>query len=99
MCAYQGLRNLSFSENFVYVLNEWSLRCSIKSGTWNAFNIQSSANFQLLINVIEQQSANYMNCDYKYVVFISDTKFREGGREKYKYNESLSVKENQMKIK
>ena len=25
MCAYQGVRNVSFSENFAYVLNEWSL--------------------------------------------------------------------------
>ena len=24
-CAYQGVRNVSFSKNFVYVLNEWSL--------------------------------------------------------------------------
>ena len=24
-CAYQGVRNVSFSENFAYVLNEWSL--------------------------------------------------------------------------
>ena len=23
-CAYQGVRNVSFLENFVYVLNEWS---------------------------------------------------------------------------
>ena len=23
-CAYQGVRNVSFSENFAYVLNEWS---------------------------------------------------------------------------
>ena len=26
-CAYQGIRNVSFSENFAYVLNEWSLYC------------------------------------------------------------------------
>ena len=25
MCTYQGVRNVSFSENFSYVLNEWSL--------------------------------------------------------------------------
>ena len=25
MCAYQGLRNVSFSENLAYELNEWSL--------------------------------------------------------------------------
>ena len=25
MCAYQGVRNVSFSENFAYVLNEWPL--------------------------------------------------------------------------
>ena len=25
MCAYQGVRNVSFSENFVYVLNGWTL--------------------------------------------------------------------------
>ena len=24
-CAYQGVKNLSFTENFVYVLNEWCL--------------------------------------------------------------------------
>ena len=24
MCAYQGVRNVSFSENFAYVLNEWT---------------------------------------------------------------------------
>ena len=23
MCAYQGVRNVNFSENFAYVLNEW----------------------------------------------------------------------------
>ena len=22
-CAYQGVRNVSFSENFAYLLNEW----------------------------------------------------------------------------
>ena len=27
-CAYQGVRNVSFSENFAYVLNEWPL-CSL----------------------------------------------------------------------
>ena len=26
MCAYQGVRNVSFSENFASVLNEWSLK-------------------------------------------------------------------------
>ena len=26
MCAYQGVRNVNFSENFAYVLNEWSLK-------------------------------------------------------------------------
>ena len=25
MCAYQGVRNVSFSEKFAYVLNGWSL--------------------------------------------------------------------------
>ena len=25
-CAYQGVKNSSFSENFVYVPNEWSLK-------------------------------------------------------------------------
>ena len=25
MCAYQGVRNVSFSENFAYVLNGWPL--------------------------------------------------------------------------
>ena len=25
VCAYQGVRNVSFSQNFAYVLNEWSL--------------------------------------------------------------------------
>ena len=25
LCAYQGVRNASFSKNFAYVLNEWSL--------------------------------------------------------------------------
>ena len=24
-CAYQGVENVSFSENFAHVLNEWSL--------------------------------------------------------------------------
>ena len=24
-CTYQGVRNVSFSENFAYVLNEWTL--------------------------------------------------------------------------
>ena len=24
-CSYQGVRNVSFSENFAYVLNEWPL--------------------------------------------------------------------------
>ena len=24
-CAYQGVRNVSFVENFAYILNEWSL--------------------------------------------------------------------------
>ena len=27
-CAYQGIGNVSFSENFAYVLNEWSLMCN-----------------------------------------------------------------------
>ena len=26
MCACQGVRNISFSENFAYALNEWSLK-------------------------------------------------------------------------
>ena len=25
MCAYQGVRNVSFSKNFAYVLNKWAL--------------------------------------------------------------------------
>ena len=25
MCAYQGVRNVSFSENFAHVLNGWSI--------------------------------------------------------------------------
>ena len=26
MCACQGVRNISFPENFAYALNEWSLK-------------------------------------------------------------------------
>ena len=26
MCAYQGVRNITFSENFAWVLNEWPPR-------------------------------------------------------------------------
>ena len=33
--AYQGLRNISFSKYFVYVLNEWSLRAFPKLDTWS----------------------------------------------------------------
>ena len=29
-CAYQGVRNISFSKNFAYVLNKWSLISSKK---------------------------------------------------------------------
>ena len=25
VCAYQGVRNVNFSENIIYVINEWSL--------------------------------------------------------------------------
>ena len=25
MCAYQGVKNVSFLENFAYILTEWSL--------------------------------------------------------------------------
>ena len=25
MCAYQGVKNVSFSENFAYVLNRWAV--------------------------------------------------------------------------
>ena len=28
MCAYQGVRNVNFSENFAYVLNGWPQRVS-----------------------------------------------------------------------
>ena len=32
MCAYQRVRNVSFSENFAYVLNEWFLKiCAMVS--------------------------------------------------------------------
>ena len=33
MCAYQGVRNVSFSENFAYVLNGWSLSMSLPNPT------------------------------------------------------------------
>ena len=38
ICAYQGVRNVRFSENFAYVLNEWSLMVSHFSQYWS-FNI------------------------------------------------------------
>ena len=33
MCAYQGVRNVSFSENFAYVLNGWSISMSLPNPT------------------------------------------------------------------
>ena len=33
MCAFQGVRNVSFSENFAYVLNGWSLSMSLPNPT------------------------------------------------------------------
>ena len=33
MYAYQGVRNVSFSENFAYVLNGWSLSMSLPNPT------------------------------------------------------------------
>ena len=33
MFAYQGVRNVSFSENFAYVLNGWSLSMSLPNPT------------------------------------------------------------------
>ena len=33
MCAYQGVRNVSFSENFEYVLNGWSISMSLPNPT------------------------------------------------------------------
>ena len=39
-CAYQGVRNVSFGENFAYVLSEWSLWVSQKSGQfWNRMGL------------------------------------------------------------
>ena len=36
MFVYQGIRNISFLENFAYVLNEWSL------GTLSLQNIKNT---------------------------------------------------------
>ena len=33
-CAYQGVRNVSFSENFAYVLNGWAL-CQLQNAKSN----------------------------------------------------------------
>ena len=35
MFAYQRVRNVSFSENFAYVPNEWSLSVFPKSDMWS----------------------------------------------------------------
>ena len=34
-CAYQGVRNVSFSENFAYVLNEWPI-CQLQNAKSNS---------------------------------------------------------------
>ena len=31
MCAFQGVKNISFSENFAYALNEWPLKSRTSS--------------------------------------------------------------------
>ena len=40
-CAYQGVRSVSFSENFAYVLNAWS-QCSLSQSRLNAFFIAAA---------------------------------------------------------
>ena len=41
-CACQGVRNVSFSENFAYVLNEWFLRCVQKLATYSDYRANMS---------------------------------------------------------
>ena len=45
-CAYRGVRNLSFSKNFAYVLNGWPLsRITRITGKRHASNIKTLTNF------------------------------------------------------
>ena len=36
MCGYQGVRNVSFSENFTYLLNGWLLSKCVEA-TWYGY--------------------------------------------------------------
>ena len=49
-CVYQGLKNVSFSENFAYVLNEWSL---IFLNSANLLNIKVESLSYLGSNILE----------------------------------------------
>ena len=42
-CAHQGIRNVSFSETFAYVLNEWPLSGMSKSSSAHAYKSRHSA--------------------------------------------------------
>ena len=44
-CAYQGVRDVSFSENFANVLNEWFPYYIIKNpvDTWRRFNVDTTS--------------------------------------------------------
>ena len=52
-CAYQGVQNFSFSENFTYILNEWAL-------TWQAyFRMNNSMSHSIFIHFMPQRFILY----------------------------------------
>ena len=46
MCEYQRVRNVSFSETFVYVLNEWPLNGMSKSNSARAYKSRHVAGIE-----------------------------------------------------
>ena len=62
-CAYQGVRNVSFSKNFGYVLNGWPLTCR------GAFNPEKRE-MTLICEKINLRVAPYYHC-------IDDLSWRE----------------------
>ena len=76
-CAYQGVRNISFSKNFACVLNEWSLGCI------NTLTTRKLLFLCILSNISQQKSrtmflvltVNKVSYKRKLLSFLSDGVF------------------------
>ena len=59
-CAYQGVRNVSFSENFAYVLNGWPLKLI------QIWNLERKTNLDKSMKSLLSEAA-IRRCSSKYV--------------------------------